>query len=328
MFLPSFGGKITIHHPKIFLIPGINQYIILLNVCINEGIIPKVDWMLITSRFLVVFIVSIIFTISCEKDPTGPSVDTHEIQGITFAKIPRGSFYMGDIQNYGLYSQEKPVHFVSLPSFLMSIYEITQEQYQSVMDSNPAYFKFGDNYPVESVSWYDAMNFCNKLSDMAGFERCYNDTTYLFSCDFSKNGFRLPTEAEWEYACRVGTETEYYTGNDLGSDGWTSTDLDVAGWYDGNSDNKTHSVGQKVPNAWGLYDMHGNVWEWCNDWYDSKYYSLSPSYDPTGPSSVSNRVLRGGGWNNSTTYCRSASRFGDNPALKLNILGFRVVRRP
>ncbi len=251
-----------------------------------------------------------------------------DIRIFTFVSIHDGSFRMGDIQNYGQNSQEKPVHDVTISSFEMSIYEITQGQYQMVMGSNPSKnYKVGENYPVEMVSWYDAVKFCNKLSDAAGLERCHNESSW--SCDFSKNGFRLPTEAEWEYACRAGTETKFYTGNNLSSDARTSTDLDVAGWYDGNSGNKTHSVGGKEPNSFGLYDMHGNVWEWCNDWYGDNYYSSSPSINPTGPSFYGlYRVIRGGGWGSYAGYCRSAYRDRNGPAYTSYRMGFRVVRRP
>ncbi|MFC1607140.1 SUMF1/EgtB/PvdO family nonheme iron enzyme [Candidatus Latescibacterota bacterium] len=255
--------------------------------------------------------------------------DPHDIGDITFVTIPGGTFRMGDIQNYGQRSNEKPVHDVTLSSFEMSIYEVTQGQYQSVIGTNPSYFKSGDDYPVETVSWYDAVKYCNKLSDAAGLERCYNESTW--ACDLSRNGFRLPTEAEWEYACRAGTETKFYTGNNLSSDGRTSTDLDTAVWYNGNSGSKTHAVGDKEPNAWGLFDMHGNVWEWCNDWYGESYYSSSPSSDPTGPSTGSGRVARGGGWGDDALYCRSAIRYRINPTRThdlIGVIGFRVVRRP
>ncbi|MFC1693696.1 formylglycine-generating enzyme family protein [Candidatus Latescibacterota bacterium] len=260
------------------------------------------------------------------KSPQDDDIKTHKIQGITFVTIPAGTFRMGDIQNYNQYSQEKPVHDVTISSFDMSIYEITQDQYQSVMGSNPSSFKFGDNYPVEEVSWYDAVKYCNRLSDAAGLDCCYEENTW--ECDFSKNGFRLPTEAEWEYACRAGTETKFYTGNNLSSDGRTSTDLEEAGWYRSNSGSKTHTVGQKKPNAWGLYDMHGNVWEWSNDWYGESYYSSSPSSNPAGLSSDSYRVIRGGSWYYYARYCRSADRNGSGPEGTYSGLGFRVVRRP
>ena len=237
----------------------------------------------------------------------------------TIVLIPGGTFKMGDIQGKGD-NNERPVHDVSLSSFKMSIYEITQGLYQSVMGSNPSYLKlYGDNYPVDKVSWYDAVKFCNKLSDKSGFGRCYDESTW--ECNFSKNGFRLPTEAEWEYACRAGTETKYYTGNSV-------SELGSAGWYGSNSGHKIHPIGQKEANNFGLYDMHGNVWEWCNDWYGKDYYSSSPSTNPTGPTSGFHRVMRGGSWRNTAEGCRLAVRSRLYPVSQYNFLGFRVVCRP
>jgi len=241
-----------------------------------------------------------------------------EEAGIEYVVIPGGTFRMGDIQGGGG-SDERPVHDVTLTGFEMSATEITQWQYKDVTGNNPSYFR-GTNLPVEQVSWYDAVKYCNRLSDAAGLDRCYDVSSW--SCDYSKKGFRLPTEAEWEYACRAGTETKYYTGD-------RESDLAEAGWYSGNSGFKTHPVGGlKTSNAYGLYDMHGNEWEWCNDWYDSGYYLSSPSTDPTGPSTGSGRVLRGGSWSYDASYCRSASRRRSHPTSASYSLGFRVVRRP
>ena len=178
----------------------------------------------------------------------------------------------------------------------MSIYEITQWQYESIIGLNPSKEEgVGPEYPVYYVSWCGAVKFCNRLSEQMGYEKCYTESGD-WECDFSKNGYRLPTEAEWEYACRAGTDTYFYTGNVLSySDGKTSTDLDKAELYGSNRSN-LHRVGRKEPNAFGLYDMHGNVCEWCNDWYGESYYSSSPSNNPTGPNSGSERVDRGGSW--------------------------------
>ena len=172
---------------------------------------------------------------------------------------------------------------ITTPSFCLAKYPVTQAQYEEIMGKNPSYFK--GHRPVECVSWHDAVAFCKKLSEREG------------------RTYRLPTEAEWEFACRAGTKTEYYTGD-------TEEDLARAGWYVGNSDNQTHPVGQKEPNAFGLYDMHGNVWEWCADWYD----------EPKG-----RRVLRGGAWDLVSVYCRSAYRFGFGPVSRYVYLGFRVL---
>lgn len=166
------------------------------------------------------------------------------------------------------------------------------------------------------VSWYDAVSFCYHLSVAAGLQPCYNLSTW--ECDFTKNGFRLPTEAEWEHACRAGTTTEYYTGDN-------ESDLACAGWYYSNSSSTTHAVGSKEANSFGLYDMAGNVNEWCNDWFDSSYYSQSVNAtNPQGSSSGSARVLRGGYWGVSDSPCRSAYRSGISPSGRLDRVGFRV----
>jgi formylglycine-generating enzyme required for sulfatase activity len=209
--------------------------------------------------------------------------------------IPAGEFDMGSNDN----DSEKPVHRVKLTKgFWMGKHEVTQEQWEKVMGTNPSNFKGAKN-PVEKVSWNDCQEFLKKLNEVV-----------------RDRGFRLPTEAEWEYACRAGTKTEFYSGDN-------DNDLAEAGWYSGNSDSKTHPVGEKKPNAFGLHDMHGNVWEWCQDWYGD--YSPGDVSDPTGPSSGSLRVLRGGSWISNSAYCRTASRYSRVPAYSVSYRGFRVV---
>ena len=243
--------------------------------------------------------------------------------GIKMVEIPAGSFLMGSDGASTL----SPVHRVSLDAFQMSATEITQAQFKSVMGYNPSYFTNNDNLPVEKASWFEAVIFCNKLSALAGLDSCYTTTGEVDyfgqdhrKCDYSKNGFRLPTEAEWEYACRAGTTTDYCTGDN-------ESDLDHAGWYRKNCDHRTHQVAQKKPNAWGLYDMHGNVWEWCNDWYYQNYNNSS-SNNPTGPESGHDHVLRGGSWPDNADYCFSANRCMIRPSYKNFAIGFRIVYRP
>ena len=223
--------------------------------------------------------------------------------GMQFKLIPAGEFMMGSpADDPDKSSDETPQHRVQITKpFYLGIHEVTQEEYQQVMGENPSRFN-GPSLPVEQVSWENATEFCRKLSEMDG-----------------RNDYRLPTEAEWEYACRAGTTTRYSCGDELDS---------ACAWFVDNSGRKTHPVGEKRPNAWGLYDMHGNVWEWCSDWYESDYYGSSPSADPTGPSTGSYRVYRGGGWNYRAWGCRSARRFRLRPGRRDSYLGFRVALVP
>ena len=229
--------------------------------------------------------------------------------------IPGGAFMMGSDKGG---ADEKPAHQVSLSAFQMSETEITQSQYQGIMGANPSFFKGASNNPVDRVTWFDAITFCNRLSEKAKLEPCY--TLASGECDYSKNGFRLPTEAEWEYACRAETGGDYYTG-----DG--PANLGRAGWYVDISADKTHPVGQKAPNAWKLFDMHGNVWEWTNDWYAKDYYANSPKQNPSGPASGSEKVLRGGSWVDNAASCKAAKRRSYNPRKNYSDIGFRLVRR-
>jgi formylglycine-generating enzyme required for sulfatase activity len=217
--------------------------------------------------------------------------------------IPAGTFMMGspdDEQDRS--GGEGPQHQVTLTQgFYMGIYEVTQAQWEAVMGNNPSVYS-GANRPVEDVSWDDAQAFIAELNTLTGLT------------------FRLPTEAEWEYACRAGTTTRFYWGDDP-----SYNEIDDYAWYRDNTD-ATHDVGLKLPNAWGLYDMSGNVWEWCADW--KGFYPSGSVTDPTGPSSGSERVYRGGSWDYDPQYCRSASRLNDPPDFSINALGFRVVLSP
>ena len=168
------------------------------------------------------------------------------------------------------------------------------------MGINPSNFKGVDVLPVENVSWDDAVEFCRKLSGKEGEK------------------YGLPTEAQWEYACRAGSKTRFSFGD-------SDSSLGDSAWYSDNSNRTTHPVSQKKVNSFGLYDMHGNVWEWCSDWYGGEYYSSSPGVDPQGPSSGTYRVVRGGSWYYDPRYCRSASRFRVSPVDRSFNLGFRIV---
>ena len=209
-------------------------------------------------------------------------------------KVDGGTFQMGSESGE---SNEKPVHSVTLSGYYIGETEVTQALWKAVMGSNPSNWK-GDNLPVEQVSWYDCQEFISKLNQLTG------------------KRFALPTEAQWEFATRGGNKSrgyEYSGSNSVG---------DVA-WYEGNSSDMTHQVGTKQANELGLYDMSGNVWEWCQDWYGS--YSSSSQTDPTGPSSGSYRVSRGGSWYYHASYCRSTYRYDNIPDRTNSFLGLRLV---
>jgi len=234
---------------------------------------------------------------------------------VNMVRVQGGTFMMGSPANEPYRNDdEDPQHQVTLSSFYMGKCEVTQKEYQEVMGINPSNFK-GDNLPVENVSWHDAIEYCNKRSQREGLTPAYTRNGDNVTWNRSANGYRLPTEAEWEYACRAGTTTAYNTGANIS---------DNTGWYSANSGNKTHPVGQKPANAWGLFDIHGNVWEWCWDWYGS--YSSGAQTDPVGASSGTGRVLRGGSWSSSAEYLRSALRSVSYPYFRYGYLGFRLVR--
>jgi formylglycine-generating enzyme required for sulfatase activity len=279
---------------------------------------------LVMVKIPVLLLTAIIIFAGCDKDDEGNAVIP--IGTSTMAYIPAGTFRMGDIDEIG-FSNERPVHDVTITRhFLMGRTEITQAQWKTVMDGNPSFFT-GDSLPVEMVSWYDAVEYCNRLSKTEGLDTCYRGGGTSITCDFTTHGYRLPTEAEWEYACRGGMETDFYTGN-MTNSGCTPLEpaLDRAGWYYRNENTKPRNVGMEEPNAFGLFDMHGNVWEWCWDWYSDNYYTANPSTDPHGPASGSSRVFRGGSWGHNGPYCRSALRGNSIPGLRDDFVGFRVVR--
>ncbi|MFM7599706.1 MAG: formylglycine-generating enzyme family protein, partial [Pseudanabaena sp.] len=219
--------------------------------------------------------------------------------------IPSGKFMMGSPPEENGYEDERPqIKDVNVAAFYMGKYEVTQAQWQAIIGNNPANFKDNLQNPVEKVSWDEAQDFCKKLSQQTGRE------------------FRLPSEAEWEYACRAGTTTAYSFGDNASL-------LGEYAWYGENSDGKTHPVGQKKPNPWGLYDMHGNVWEWCQDSYE-KYGGESDLIRKTGKAITKendnrSRLLRGGSWNNSARNCRSAYRDNFLARDQFSSIGFRVV---
>ena len=235
--------------------------------------------------------------------------------------IPSGSFTMGCTSEQGAdcRDSEKPSHQVTLSrSFYLLKHEVTQELYEKVMGENPSYFK-GSQRPVEEVSWYAAVRFANKLSELEGREECYQigggEEPSVGWSNKSCRGWRLPTESEWEYAARGNADYKYAGSNTL----------DEVGWYDDNSGDETHPVGQKKANGFGLYDMSGNVWEWVWDRYGE--YDGSPKTDPVGGVESSFRVLRGGSWRNRALFARASYRDRYLPSDRSNrSIGFRVLR--
>jgi len=222
------------------------------------------------------------------------------ISQMEFVDIPQGEFEMGSTLNEkGRYPGEH-LHRVTISKFQIMHTEVTQNMWNEVMGRNPSSNK-GEDLPVENVSWGDCLKFIKKLND--------RDSVY---------NYRLPTEAEWEYACRSETKSKFYIGNQ-------DSDLERAGWYEGNSDGMSHAVGQKVPNYWGLFDMHGNVSEWCQNWKGD--YSPKKSVDPEGPVGGTKRINRGGNWNSWGKKCRSACRSSYNPKYRNKFIGLRLVRK-
>ena len=228
----------------------------------------------------------------------GGSDNEFTVNGVTFKMIAveGGTFQMGS-NDAGSDSDEQPVHQVTLSSFSIGETEVTQELWQAVMGSNPSYFK-GNKLPVETVSWNDCQTFITKLNELTG------------------KTFRLPTEAEWEYAARGGNQSKGYIYSG-------SITIDDVAWYNSNSSGATHPVAQKVPNELGIYDMSGNVWERCQDWYGN--YSSASQTNPTGPTSGSDRVERGGSWGEDARSCRVANRYDNDPTSTSSSLGFRLA---
>ncbi len=214
--------------------------------------------------------------------------------------VKGGCFQMGDTFGEGG-DDEKPVHEVCVDDFYIGQYEVTQGEWESIMGTNPSYFKGNVNRPVENVSYDDVRKFIKKLRQRTG------------------KRYRLPTEAEWEYAARSGGKDELFAGtSDL-------LELEEYAWYDGNSDSETHPVGQKEPNGLGLYDMSGNVWEWVSDRFDAKYYERSPKNNPKGPLGGEYMVLRGGSWGNTPVFTRVADRNVYDPWHRSGLNGFRLA---
>ena len=230
--------------------------------------------------------------------------------GIKLVLIPKGTFMMGSPESEEGRQEDETQHEVTISKdYYVGVYEVTQSQYEKVMDKNPSHFQGANvgnenaDLPVENVSWDDAVEFCKKLSDLPEEKEAGRE-------------YRLPTEAEWEYACRAGSKTVYSFDDEEGL-------LPEYGWFKRNSSGRTHTVGLLEPNAWGLYDMHGNVWEYCSDRYGE--YPKGAVSDPTGPKEGSDRVIRGGSRLYEAAICRSARRDRLPPSDRFDDLGFRLA---
>jgi len=265
---------------------------------------------------------------ACDRQPTTPNTSTASAaipittkSGIEMVYLPAGEFTMG---NDHANPDEAPAHTVKLTPFLIDKFEVTQEMFAKAQLPNPSHWQ-DPKKPVERVRWRDAKQYCNERSLLEGLKPCYNEKTPDWDCDYTANGYRLPTEAEWEYAATSGTESSRNSADQLKQ----------SAWYAENAGEKTHAIGQKKPNPAGIYDLDGNVSEWCEDVYNPTYYKDSPAQDPTGPKSPGKdvlRVMRGGNWKSSPEMCRPTFRQGQrtgntDACFYTDFCGFRCVRR-
>jgi formylglycine-generating enzyme required for sulfatase activity len=276
------------------------------------------------SRCLMGALLAALIALGCAKQDAAQragTVATTDVlrpqSGGEIVLIAAGQFTMGDADG----AADETPHEVYVDAFYMDKQPVSQQLFESVMGVNPSKRKAPEN-PVERVQWTDAVRFCNRCSEMEGLAPCYDLDTW--ECNFEADGYRLPTEAEWEYACRAGSRSKYFFGDDEGQ-------LAKYAWFKPGSKGRPQPVGQKLPNPWGLYDMHGNVWQWCNDYYSETYYSESPRENPRGPANGKKRVLRGGAWNMPAASCRAAQRFSEfqvftDACFGSDSYGFRRVR--
>jgi eukaryotic-like serine/threonine-protein kinase len=244
--------------------------------------------------------------------------------GVQMVYLPGGEFLMGSDRGN---PDEAPAHKVRVSPFLMDKFEVTHTMFKAAQLPNPSHWQENPQKPVERVRWIDAKRYCNERSLLEQLQPCYNEKTPGWDCNYSAKGYRLPTEAEWEYACRAGTDGDY--------DFERADKLRQYAWFSEDSEQKTHVVGQKKPNGFGIYDLYGNVSEWCEDVYSPSYYKESPADDPPGPSNPGKdvkRVIRGGSWKSSPEQCRACARQGErtgdtDACFSTDYCGFRCVRR-
>jgi formylglycine-generating enzyme required for sulfatase activity len=252
--------------------------------------------------------------------PAGAAPRTiRSASGVDMVVIPGGWFEMGRADGR---DDERPVHRVWIDTFVLDAYEVTQEEYARLQLSDPSRFK-GPRLPAERQTWIDAVRLCSERSLAERLEPPCDDST--LECRFDANGYRLPTEAEWEYASRAGATTRYAWGDDL-------RQMSQHAWIAENGGGRTHDVGTRRPNAWGLFDMPGNVAEWVHDYYGERYYASSPERNPRGPAAGEYRVIRGGSWNSAADALgparRAYSASVDDGCVVSPTVGFRCARRP
>ena len=281
------------------------------------------DLMKIKKLIIIVLSVLMLQSVFAQNPPNTALTVQNEL-----VRIEGGTFMMGSPENEPgrNLTDEGPQHRVTVSSFYISKYTVTQAEYQAVMGQNPSQAGRGPAFPVDSVAWIDAVNYCNRLSASHGLNPAYTINGNNVTWNRQANGYRLLTEAEWEYACRAGTTTPFNSGTTMDNAGWyfANTYFSTSG---GSITRSTFPVGQKQPNAWGIYDMHGNVLEWCWDWFDLYPSSGEPRVDPTGPATGWRRAYRGGAWDFRENLCRSAYRFGGDPIyMRMHWIGFRVGR--
>jgi sulfatase modifying factor 1 len=259
---------------------------------------------------------------SLPESPTPPY--PIQDQMIELMALPAGRFWMGSDQRLDpdSYADERPRHRVRLSAFAIARRPVTRGLYRQVMSDAPSSWSTDDSdddLPANALDWEQALLCCNALSVQAGLQPCYRRRLWRWVCNWRASGYRLPTEAEWEYACRAGTESRWFWGD-------YASKADTFAWFNANSDGKPHPVGEKAPNPWGLFDMSGNVWEWCWDRWQG-HYLLAGRRNPHGPLlGVGRRVLRGGSFVLQPRYLRSAARLWDLPEGRLALIGFRCVR--
>ena len=276
--------------------------------------------------FAVALLCAPLLLASCGEKSTSPTTNAPSVVktkgGVAMVLVPAGTFTMGSEMSDEV---DEPAHKVTVGAFYIDTHEVTQAEYQRLTGKNPSLWKDSEN-PVEQIRWRQAAAYCNARSREEGLLPCYDETTW--QCDFAADGYRLPTEAEWEYACRAGTSATWFFGDN-------PVKLGDYAWFRDNCMRTPQAVGQKLPNPWGLFDLYGNVWEWCNDFYAEDYYKKSPERDPRGPEKGNTRVIRGGAWSSKAKQCRSSYRDQEYPeftdvcfaADRNGLIGFRCVRK-